>query len=56
MARTADEVWKLLGELIQAQKETERLLQEQSQESEHRFRETVKTLSILLRIYSWSNW
>jgi len=28
MATTADEVWQLLGELIQFQKETERLLQE----------------------------
>ena len=28
MATTADEVWQLLGELIQSQKETERLLQE----------------------------
>jgi len=40
MATTADEVWQLLGELIQAQKETERLLQEQSQESDRRFQET----------------
>ena len=37
MATTADEVWQLLGELIQAQKETERLLQEQAQEAkQHR--------------------
>lgn len=28
MATTADEVWQLLGELIQSQKETERRLQE----------------------------
>jgi hypothetical protein len=48
MATTTDEVWKLLGELIQAQ--------EQSQERDHPFQETVKTLGILLRIYSWSNW
>jgi hypothetical protein len=43
MATTANEVWQLLGELIQAQKETERLLQEQSQESDRRFRETKPT-------------
>jgi hypothetical protein len=34
MATTADEVWQLLGELVQAQKETERLLNEQRQEAE----------------------
>ena len=39
MATTADEVWQLLGELIQSQKETERLLKEQSQETERRFQE-----------------
>jgi len=44
MATTADEVWKLLGELIQSQKETERLLQEQSQESDRRFRETERVM------------
>jgi hypothetical protein len=56
MATTANEVWQLLGELIQSPKETERLLQEQSQESDRHFQETVKTLGILLSIYSWSNW
>ena len=40
MATTADEVWQLLGELIQSQKETERLLQEQSQETDRRSQET----------------
>ena len=44
MATTADEVWQLLGELIQSQKETERLLQEQSQESDRRFRETERVM------------
>jgi hypothetical protein len=44
MATTANEVWQLLGELIQAQKETERLLQEQSQESDRRFRETERVM------------
>ena len=40
MTYTPDDVWRLLGELISAQKETERLLKEQSLETEHRFRET----------------
>ena len=58
MATTADEVWQLLGELIQAQKETERrfqegehrfqeterFLKEQSQEAEHRFQETERLI------------
>jgi hypothetical protein len=53
MTTNADDVWRLLGELIEAQKETERrfresdrrfeetrqLLQQQSQESDRRFRE-----------------
>jgi hypothetical protein len=46
MATTADDVWRLLGELIEAQKETdrrfqetERLLREQSQETERLLRE-----------------
>jgi len=43
-ARTADDVWRLLGELLQAQKETERLLREQAQETEHRFQETERLL------------
>ena len=41
---TADEVWRLLGELIEAQKETERVLREQSQETERRFKETERLL------------
>jgi hypothetical protein len=51
MATTAEEVWQLLGELIQSQKETdrrfqetERLFQEQSQESDRRFRETERLI------------
>ncbi|MBD2575865.1 hypothetical protein H6G58_23720, partial [Arthrospira platensis FACHB-971] len=36
MTTNADDVWRLLGELIEAQKETERLLKEQSQESDSR--------------------
>jgi hypothetical protein len=44
MATTADEVWQLLGELIEAQKETERLFQEQRQESERRFQESERLM------------
>nr|WP_081454706.1 ATP-binding cassette domain-containing protein [Cylindrospermopsis raciborskii] len=51
MATTADEVWKLLGELIESQKETERkfqeterLLREQSQETDRKFQETERLL------------
>jgi hypothetical protein len=51
MATTADDVWRLLGELAEAQKETERrfqetecLLKEQSQEAEHRFQETERLI------------
>ncbi|AGF51752.1 slr2127 [Synechocystis sp. PCC 6803] len=44
MATTPQEVWQLLGELAQAQKETERLLKEQSQEADRRFQETERLL------------
>jgi len=44
MATTADEVWRILGELAEAQKETEQLLKHQAQESERRFRETDRHL------------
>ena len=51
MATTADEVWQLLSELIEAQKETdrkfqetERILREQSQETDRRFQETERFL------------
>ena len=40
MANTAEEVWQLLGELIEAQKETERRFQE----GERRFAETERLL------------
>jgi hypothetical protein len=40
MATTADEVWQLLGELIQSQKETDRRFQE----SDRRFQETEQFL------------
>jgi hypothetical protein len=39
-ATTADDVWRLLGELIEAQKETERQLKEQRAEADRRFQET----------------
>ena len=47
MATTADEVWQLLGELLQAQKETERRFQETErrfQEGEQFFQETQRLL------------
>ena len=44
MATTAEDVWQLLAELATAQKETERLLKEQSQESDRRFQETERFL------------
>ncbi len=40
MTTTADDVWRLLAELIEAQKETERRFQE----TEHRFQETERIL------------
>ena len=40
MTTTAEDVWRLLAELTAAQKETERLLQEQSQEANQRRKET----------------
>mgnify|MGYP006203771321 FL=1 len=51
MATTADDVWRLLGELVEAQKETdrrfqetERLMREQRQERDRRFQETERLL------------
>ncbi|WLT38552.1 DUF3782 domain-containing protein [Synechocystis sp. B12] len=51
MATTADEVWQLLGELIQSQKETERrlqeterLLKEQSQKTDRQIQELSKQI------------
>ena len=40
MTTTAEDVWQLLAELAAAQKETERLLREQSQEANQRQKET----------------
>ena len=51
MTTTADDVWQLLAELTKAQKETERLLKEQSQaadqrhkEADQRFKQTERLL------------
>ncbi|PZO44796.1 MAG: DUF3782 domain-containing protein [Shackletoniella antarctica] len=44
MATTADDVWRLLGELAEAQKETDQLLQRQSQETDRQFQETRQVL------------
>ncbi|OPH09554.1 hypothetical protein CENA302_10085, partial [Cylindrospermopsis raciborskii CENA302] len=44
MSTTAEEIWELLGELIKAQKETDRLLREQSQETNRKFQETDRLL------------
>ena len=51
MANTAEEVWQLLGELVQAQKETERrfqeterILKEQSLETDRRMQETDRQI------------
>ena len=42
MATTADDVWRILGELAEAQKETEALLKHQAQESDRRFQESER--------------
>ncbi|WP_017304348.1 hypothetical protein [Spirulina subsalsa] len=47
MTTTADDVWRLLAELVEAQKETERRFQETDhrfQETERRFQETERIL------------
>jgi hypothetical protein len=44
MATTADDVWRILGELAEAQKETEALLKHQAQESDRRFQESAYLL------------
>ncbi len=51
MANTAEEVWQLLGELAEAQKETRRMLEQQAQQAEkdrqearERFAETERLL------------
>ncbi|MFM6407494.1 MAG: DUF3782 domain-containing protein, partial [Microcystis sp.] len=50
MTTTADDVWKLLAELVEAQKETERCFQETErrfQETERRFQETDRQITRL---------
>ena len=42
MATTADDVWRILGELAEAQKETEALIKQQAQESDRRFQESER--------------
>ena len=51
MTTTADDVWQLLAELVEAQKETERrfqeterILKEKSLETDHRFQETDRQI------------
>jgi hypothetical protein len=44
MTTTAGDVWQLLAELVAAQKETERLLKEQSQETNQRNQETERKI------------
>ena len=44
MTTNADDVWRLLAELIEAQKETERVIKEESQETDRRFEETKQLL------------
>ena len=44
MTTTAEDVWQLLAELVAAQKETERLLKEQSQETNQRNQETERKI------------
>lgn len=47
MTTTADDVWRILAELAQAQKETERILKEQSLETEKPFQETDRQIARL---------
>ncbi|EKD09914.1 hypothetical protein [Limnospira platensis] len=44
MTTNADDVWRLLAELIEAQKETERVIKEESRETDRRFEETKQLL------------
>jgi hypothetical protein len=57
MATTVDEVWQLLGELIQAQKETERLLQEQSQKTDRQIQSVNEQIGKLgNRLGEFAEW
>jgi len=42
MATTADDVWRLLGELVEAQKETRQIITEQSQETDRLFQSVAQ--------------
>ena len=55
MTTTAEDVWRLLGELVAAQKETERLLQEQSEKADQRHQETERRLQETERILREQN-
>ena len=55
MTTTAEDVWRLLGELVVAQKETERLLQEQSKKADQRHQETERRLQETERILREQN-
>ncbi|MBL1211450.1 DUF3782 domain-containing protein [Geminocystis sp. GBBB08] len=50
MTTTADEVWQLLAELATAQKETERIIKEQSLQAEQRLKETDRRFQETERI------
>ena len=57
MATTVDEVWQLLGELIQAQKETERLFQEQSQKTDRQIQNVNEQIGKLgNRLGEFAEW
>ena len=55
MATTSEDVWRLLGELTAAQKETERLLKEQSQAADRRFQESDRRFQETERILTRQN-
>ncbi len=44
MTTTADDVWRLLAELVEAQKETDRILKEESLKTDRRFQETERII------------
>jgi len=57
MATTVDEVWQLLGELIQAQKETEQLFQEQSQKTDRQIQSVNEQIGKLgNRLGEFAEW
>jgi hypothetical protein len=57
MATKVDEVWQLLGELIQAQKEKERLFQEQSQKNDRQIQNVNEQIGKLgNRLGEFAEW